>query len=261
MGGKKIGKTSCRLSKGGVTYNFGTVDGAQSVVGGERRDVMVIIVAFGLLLRNSRQRLRERGYFGGVHLLGARFLAHFELFEGNRGLLVGFLASLRIMQKFVLLVAFHCDGLLDQQEEVRVALQVVVGLLVLLQQEIANAQVVVQLFLAVDAVFKEGLQFVKQELFIFLLFSVFGEDGSEVAVQREEGSIGLLFVVTLFEVFYGSFVLAQFEVDDSNEEENVRPLENLSAVGLEELLKSAVRSAGLLAQLFLSFTIYLFCDF
>lgn len=45
-----------------------------------------------------------------------------------------------------------------------------------------------------------------------------------------------LFIVRLLEIFYGSFVFFELEMDHSDKKQDIRPLENGSAVVDEQLL-------------------------
>jgi hypothetical protein len=75
--------------------------------------------------------------------------------------------------------------------------------------------------------------------------------------------VGFFLVVGLLEVLDGSLVLLEFVVDNADEEENVGPFEDLSAIVNEQLLKREVRVLSFcqVLQLFLMQFIYLFSHF
>lgn len=64
----------------------------------------------------------------------------------------------------------------------------------------------------------------------------------EILGQRVKRTIGLLLILGLLKVFYGGLVLLQLEVDHSDEEEDVRPFEDLPTVVQEQVLERQVLS-------------------
>jgi len=121
-------------------------------------------------------------------------------------------------------------------------LQIVIGLFVLFQQQIANAQIIIQFLLTINSILKERLHLRKHKLLIIKLFTPITLLYNRIQVfgQGVQCPIGLFLIVTLLEVFNCSFILFELEVNYSNEEENVRPFEDLAAAACKQLLQCIV---------------------
>lgn len=100
-------------------------------------------------------------------------------------------------------------------------MKVVICLLVFSQHQVADTDVVIQLLFAVYPVLEDGLKVEEKVLLLLLVRVVLLENLVEILRQRVQRTIGLLLVLRLLEVFYGSLVFFQLEVDDSNEEEDI----------------------------------------
>ena len=136
---------------------------------GEGRDVLEAIE--GRFLRHSRHRIRKRGQIRSVDSLSLRlfFLLSLGLIPLGGPLrllkvvivedLIEVALPWLLSQELIVTAGLLLDGdgLLDDHEEVRVILEVVVSLFVLPQHEVADADIVIELLLAVYPVLKDGL--------------------------------------------------------------------------------------------------------
>lgn len=101
----------------------------------------------------------------------------------------------------------NSDCFFDDHEEMRVILQVIVSLFVLPQHEVANTNIVVKFFLAVNPILEDGLK-LKEEVLLFLLTRVILlQHLVEILRQGVKRTISLLLILRLLEVLYGGLVL------------------------------------------------------
>lgn len=101
----------------------------------------------------------------------------------------------------------NSDCFFDDHEEMRVILQVIVSLFVLPQHEIANTNIVIQLFLAVYPILEDGLKLKKEVLLLLLTRIILLQHLVEIFRQGVKRTIGLLLILRLLEVLYGGLVL------------------------------------------------------
>jgi hypothetical protein len=97
-----------------------------------------------------------------------RSLRFFEIFIDEDFVVLLLVGLLR--EKFIIAVDLLLDGncLFDYHQEVRIVLEIVVGLLVLPQHQVADSDIVVQLLFAVDSVLEDRLELEEE---VFVLFA------------------------------------------------------------------------------------------